>query len=75
VPPGTTEAAVPAMEQEVVDLPSKDFFLKVLDRPHYPGEDAKGVPPWDGGYAAPAAPQKPEQQVRSEAPVVAAKGQ
>jgi hypothetical protein len=77
VPPGTTEASVPAMEHEVVDLPSKDFFLKVLDRPHYPGEDANGNPPWDGGYTAPAAPpkqpQQPEKQVRNEVPV--AKGQ
>jgi hypothetical protein len=62
VPPGTTEAAVPAMEREVADLPSKDFFLKVLDRPHYPGEDANGNPPWD----RPAyAPPKPNQQVSS----------
>jgi len=77
VPPGTTEAAVPAMEHEVADIPSKDFFLKVLDRPHYAGEDAHGVPPWDGGYAAPVQqpPQKPGPQVRSEGPVVAAKGQ
>ena len=56
VPPGTTEAAVPAMEHEVADLPSKDFFLKTLDRPHYAGEDAKGVPPWEFAPAAPAAP-------------------
>ena len=54
VPPGTTEAAVPAMEHEVVDLPSKAFFL-ALDRPHYAGEDAKGVPPWERGDY-PAAP-------------------
>jgi hypothetical protein len=46
----------------VADLPSKDFFLKVLDRPHYPGEDANGNPPWD----RPAyAPPKPNQQVSS----------
>ena len=79
VPPGTTEAAVPAMEHEMVDLPSKDYFLKTLDRPHYPGEDANGNPPWDGGYTAPAAPpkqpQQPEKQVRNEVPVVATKGQ
>jgi hypothetical protein len=55
VPPGTTEAAVPAMEYEVADLPSKEFFLKRLDRPHYAGEDAKGIPPWERSYA-PAAP-------------------
>jgi hypothetical protein len=52
VPPGTTEAAVPAMEYETADLPSRDFFLK-LDRPHYPGEDAKGVPPWEQHPAYP----------------------
>jgi hypothetical protein len=61
VPPGTTEASVPAMEHEVVDLPSKDFFLKVLDRPHYPGDDADGNPVWD--RPAPAYPAKPQQQV------------
>jgi hypothetical protein len=46
-----------AVGEEVTDLASKDFFLKVLDRPHYPGEDAHGVPPWDGGYAAPVSKQ------------------
>jgi hypothetical protein len=35
VPPGTSEAAVPSMEYDVADLPSKDFFLKTLTRPHY----------------------------------------
>ncbi len=35
VPPGTTEAAVPALERTIVDLPSKEFFLATLDRPHY----------------------------------------
>jgi hypothetical protein len=39
VPPGTTEAAVPSMEHDIADLPSKEFFLKTLDRPHYPGGD------------------------------------
>jgi hypothetical protein len=39
VPPGTTEAAVPSMEHDVADLPSKEFFLTNLDRPHYPGGD------------------------------------
>ena len=60
VPPGTTEAAVPAMEYEVADLPSKEFFLKNLDRPHYPGEDARGVPPWERRTATPA-PYAPAQ--------------
>ena len=58
-------------------FPARIIFLKVLDRPHYPGEDAIGIPPWDGGYAAPAAPpkqpQQPEKQVRNDVPV--AKGQ
>lgn len=60
IPPGTTEASVPALEHEIVDLPSKDYFLKVLDRPHYPGEDAQGNPPWDKPAPYPA---KPQQQV------------
>ena len=36
VPPGTTEGAFPALERTIKDLPSKEFFLKTLDRPHYP---------------------------------------
>ena len=35
VPPGTTQGAFPAMERTIKDLPSKEFFLKTLDRPHY----------------------------------------
>jgi hypothetical protein len=35
VPPGTTEASVPTLENIILDLPSKDYFLKTLDRPHY----------------------------------------
>ena len=35
VPPGTTQAAFPAMERTIQDLPTKEFFLKTLDRPHY----------------------------------------
>lgn len=42
VPPGTTEAAVPSLEREIADLPSKDYFLKTLDRPHY-ANDGKGT--------------------------------
>jgi hypothetical protein len=73
VPPGTTEAAVPSMEYDVADLPSKDFFLKTLTRPHYEGEDANGIPPWAyrrrrAAPPAPAQPQKPQQQVRNEPP-------
>ncbi|HWU55802.1 MAG TPA: hypothetical protein VN175_09890 [Rhizomicrobium sp.] len=82
VPPGTSEAAVPSMEYDVADLPSKDFFLKTLTRPHYEGEDANGIPPW--AYrrrrAAPPVPQqpqpqKPQQQVRNEPPVALAPAQ
>jgi hypothetical protein len=73
VPPGTTEAAVPSMEYDVADLPSKDFFLKTLTRPHYEGEDADGIPPWSrrrrASPPAPAQPPKPQQQVRNEPPV------
>jgi hypothetical protein len=35
VPPGTTEAAVPRFEKITKGLPSRDYFLKLLDRPHY----------------------------------------
>jgi len=35
VPPGTTQGAFPALERNIGDLPSKDFFLTTLDRPHY----------------------------------------
>jgi len=80
VPPGTSEAAVPSMEYDIRDLPSKGFFLKTLDRPHYVGEDADGIPPWAGrrrrGAPAPAQPpqqqqQKPQQQVRNESSAAA----
>ena len=36
VPPGTGEASYPGMERGVRELASRDFFLKTLDRPHYP---------------------------------------
>jgi hypothetical protein len=58
------------MEHYLVDLPSRDYFLKTLDRPRYAGEDAEGYPPWAprGGRPAPSpVPQKPRQQVRNEA--------
>jgi hypothetical protein len=35
VPPGTTEASFPGMERRTEGLPSRDFFVKTLDRPHY----------------------------------------
>ena len=77
VPPGTSEAAVPSMEYDIADLPSKEFFLKTLDRPHYVGEDANGIPPWSRNrrraapMPAPQPPQqqKPQQQVRNDTPV------
>src|SRR6185503_1121322 len=78
VPPGTSEAALGSFEHDIVDLPSKEFFIKTLDRPHYANEDANGLPPWIGrrrrGAPAPAQPpaqqqqQKPQQQVRNETP-------
>jgi hypothetical protein len=65
VPPGTTEASVPTLERIIVDLPSKDYFLKTLDRPHY-------VDPVDefGNVIkpAPAAASKPDKQVNNDAP-------
>src|SRR3954469_16941054 len=78
VPPGTSEAALGSFEHDIADLPSKEFFIKTLDRPHYADEDANGLPPWVGRRRrnAPApAPQpeqqqqKPQQQVRNETPV------
>src|SRR3954471_22758598 len=78
VPPGTSEAALGSFEHDIADLPSKEFFIKTLDRPHYANEDANGLPPWIGrrrrGAPAPAEPpaqqqqQKPQQQVRNETP-------
>jgi hypothetical protein len=67
VPPGTSEASFPSMEHYVLDLPSRDYFLKTLDRPHYPGEDSEGYPPWAPRYdtPAPVQQQKPQQQVRN----------
>jgi hypothetical protein len=67
VPPGTSEAAVPSMEYDVKDLPSKDYFLKTLTRQHYPGEDADGIPPWAYERRGAPEPAKPQQQVRNEA--------
>jgi len=71
VPPGTSEAGVGTMEQYIVDLPSKDFFLKTLDRPHYPGEDENGIPPWmpelRRRFMTPQPAQKPQQQANGGA--------
>jgi hypothetical protein len=64
VPPGTTEASVPALEKIIVDLPSKDYFLQTLDRPHYAN------PVDDSGNKIKAA--KPQRQVSNDAPSTAA---
>jgi hypothetical protein len=68
VPPGTSEASFPSMEHYVANLPSRDYFLKTLDRPHYADEDSDGYPPWAPRYGAPAPVQqpKPQQQVRND---------
>ena len=69
VPPGTSEAAVPGMEHDMVDLPSKDFFLKTLDRPHYPdgvGSDNRGDPIDDQGELIEKPQAKPQQQVNND---------
>ncbi|MBA2588061.1 MAG: hypothetical protein H0U98_05485 [Alphaproteobacteria bacterium] len=78
VPPGTTEAAVGSFEHDIADLPSKDFFIKTLERPHYANEDKDGIPPWmrrrRGTVAPPPAappaaqPAKPQNQVSNEKP-------
>ena len=82
VPPGTTEAAVGSFEHDIADLPSKDFFIKTLERPHYANEDKDGIPPWmrrrrGAPVAPPAQPQqhKPQQQVRNDVPVTTAQEQ
>lgn len=53
VPPGSGEADYPVFEQHSLQgLPSRDFFLKTLDRPHYPngvGMDQEGNPIDDQG--------------------------
>jgi hypothetical protein len=82
VPPGTTEAAVGSFEHDIADLPSKDFFIKTLERPHYANEDKDGIPPWmrrrrGAPVVPPAQPQqqKPQQQVRNDVPVTPAQEQ
>jgi hypothetical protein len=82
VPPGTTEASYPGMERRTEGLPSRDFFVKTLDRPHYPdgvARDFGGNPVDDQGNRIDKngnkldedgtplkPPQKPQQQVRNE---------
>ena len=59
VPPGTSEAGVGITERLLVDLPSKDYFLKTLYRQHYPGEDEFGDPPWAQSELGSLPPQRP----------------
>jgi hypothetical protein len=81
VPPGTSEAAVGSFEHDIADLPSKDYFIKTLDRPHYANEDKDGIPPWmrrrrgAPETPAPAQPQKPQQQVSNQTPTTLASAQ
>jgi len=72
VPLGTTEGSYPALEHEMDGLVSREYFLKTLDRPHYPGEDANGNPP---KKPKPVEPAAPKQQVRNETTQVAIEGQ
>ena len=69
VPPGTSEASFPSMEHYMPDLPSRDYFLKNLDRPHYADEDADGYPPWvpHNERTPLTPPPRRQQQVRNEA--------
>jgi hypothetical protein len=70
VPPGTTEAAVPTLERLIGDLPSKDYFLTTLDRPHYAnkvdarGNDLIGQPETPPAKAT--QPTQPQRQVSNE---------
>ncbi len=67
VPPGTTEASVPTLENIIGDLPSKDYFLKTLDRPLY-------VNPVDD-FGNEIKPAKSQRQVSNDTPsTVAAAG-
>ncbi len=69
VPPGTQEAASPRLEHIIVGLPSKDYFLKMLDRPHYAyeqdkeGNELKDMPADPGPQ-----PSKPQRQVSNGVP-------
>ncbi len=62
VPPGTTEAAVPRLEYITKGLPSRDYFLKLLDRPHYAHQvDRQGKPLTDMPEEPAPPPPKPKQ--------------
>jgi hypothetical protein len=67
VPPGTSQGAFPAMERRIVDLPSKDFFLKVLDRPHYDADvtEIDGELVDKNGNEVGKPPEKPGEQVQN----------
>jgi hypothetical protein len=86
-PPGTGEAAYPGVETRAKDLPTRDFFLKTLDRPHYPdgvGMDNRGNPIDDQGnridsrgnrlddQGHPIKPAQPQQQVNNDTPTALA---
>jgi hypothetical protein len=90
VPPGTGEANYPGMERRTEGLPSRDFFIKTLDRPHYPdgvGMDQRGYPIDDQGNRMdergnklddegdPLTPPKPQQQVRNQSSATLASAQ
>jgi hypothetical protein len=91
VPPGTGEASYPGMERGVRELASRDFFLKTLDRPHYPdgvGRDNRNTPIDDKGNRLDQAgrriddddgnlvkPAKPKPQVSNAAPTTLASAQ
>ena len=75
------------MESRGNDLPSRDFFIKTLDRPHYPdgvGMDNRGNLIDDQGHRIdrhgneldekgnPVKPVLPQQQVSNTAPATLA---
>jgi len=67
---------VGSFEHDIADLPSKDFFVKNLERPHYADEDKDGIPPWmrrrrGAPQPQPQQPQKPQQQVKNETATMA----
>ena len=70
VPPGTTEAAAPRLEHIIEGLPNKEYFLRMLDRPHYKykvdavGNVLEGVPE----DPQPAPLPMPQRQVSNSVP-------
>ena len=76
VPPGTTQGAFPGLERNIGDLPSKDFFLTTLDRPHYDKDYeaallSRGLAIFDDPLDQPKPKPEPspaaDKQVRNEA--------